>query len=48
LKALLRSGISKEVIKRKIQEGVWIRPEQHFLNDLQVKHNDFQMSQVGG
>jgi cyclic pyranopterin phosphate synthase len=48
LKMLLRSGVPKEVIKRKIQEVVWVRPEQHFLNDLQVKHNDFQMSQVGG
>lgn len=48
LKALLRSGASREQIKRQIEEVVWIRPEQHFLNVPQVKHNDFQMSHVGG
>jgi len=48
LKALLRSGAPKEVIKRKIQEVVFVRPEQHFLNEPQVKHQDFQMSHVGG
>ena len=48
LKMLLRSGVPKEAIKRKIEEVVWVRPEEHFLNDAQVKHNDFQMSQVGG
>ncbi len=48
LKVLLRSGVAKEVIKRKIQEVVWVRPEQHFLNDAQIKHNDFQMSHIGG
>ena len=48
LKALLRSGVSKEVIKRKIQEVVWIRPEKHFLNESQMKPNDFQMPNVWG
>ncbi|OGW85383.1 MAG: cyclic pyranopterin phosphate synthase MoaA [Omnitrophica bacterium RIFCSPHIGHO2_02_FULL_46_11] len=48
LKALLRSGASAEEIKRRIQEVVWVRPEQHFLNELQMKHQDFQMSHVGG
>lgn len=48
LKKLLRSGISAEEIKRKIQEVVYIRPEQHFLNETKIKHNDFQMSHIGG
>lgn len=48
LKSLLRSQTPLEVIKRKIQEVVWVRPEQHFLNESQMKHNDFQMSHVGG
>jgi len=48
LRALVRSGVPKEEMKRKIQEVVWLRPEQHFLNDTQVKHKDFQMSHVGG
>ncbi|MBI3313784.1 MAG: GTP 3',8-cyclase MoaA [Candidatus Omnitrophica bacterium] len=48
LKALLRSGISPEEIKRKIEEVVYVRPEQHFLNEPQVRHQDFQMSHVGG
>jgi cyclic pyranopterin phosphate synthase len=48
LKALLRSGAAAEEIKKKIQEVVFIRPEQHFLNDTRVAHNDFQMAHVGG
>ena len=48
LKALLRSRTPMEVVKRKIQEVVWIRPEQHFLNESQVRHTDFQMSHIGG
>ena len=48
LKSLLRSGTSGAEIKKRIQEVVYIRPEQHFLNEIQVRHNDFQMSHVGG
>ena len=48
LKMLLRSGTSLEEIKRQIEAVVWGRPEQHFLNEPQVKHQDFQMSHVGG
>ena len=48
LKELLRAQTPKEVIKRKIQEVVWVRPEEHFLNKSEVKHQDFQMSHVGG
>ncbi len=48
LKGLLRSGASEEEIKRKIEEVVFVRPEQHFLNEKNVPHNDFQMSHVGG
>jgi len=48
LKGLLRSGTPCELIKRKIEEVVWGRPEQHFLNEPQVPHHDFQMSHVGG
>lgn len=48
LKALLRSGAPLEEIKRKIEEVVYVRPEQHFLNESKVPHNDFQMSHVGG
>ena len=48
LKFLLRSGMPEEEIKRKIEEVVFVRPEQHFLNEKDVPHNDFQMSHVGG
>lgn len=48
LKKLLRSGTPLSEIKRQIKAVVWVRPEQHFLNKSQVKHNDFQMSHVGG
>ena len=48
LKKLVRDGASPEEIKRRIAEVVYVRPEQHFLNEKQVKHNDFQMSHVGG
>ncbi len=48
LKELLRSGTPLEEIKRKIEEVVYGRPEQHFLNQAEVPHNDFQMSHVGG
>ncbi len=48
LKTLLRSGASKEVIQQNIAAVVFARPEQHFLNEPQVPHQDFQMSHVGG
>jgi cyclic pyranopterin phosphate synthase len=48
LKNLLRLGVPFEEIKQRIQDVVYVRPEQHFLNDAQVKHNDFQMSHIGG
>ena len=48
LKKLLRSGTSTEEIKKRIEEVVYVRPEQHFLNEPEVRHNDFQMSHVGG
>ena len=48
LKKLLREDFSNEEIKAKILEVVYDRPEQHFLNKQEVKHQDFQMSHVGG
>ena len=48
LKELLRLGVSKEEIKRRIEGVVWSRPEQHFLNETKMVHQDFQMSHVGG
>lgn len=48
LKKLLRSGIPHEEIKKRIEEVVWSRPEQHFLNETKIQHHDFQMSHVGG
>lgn len=48
LKTLLRSGTSSSVIARRIQEVVYVRPEEHFLNRRDVRHRDFQMSHVGG
>ena len=48
LRGLLRCRTPLEEIKRQIESVVWVRPEQHFLNEPQVKHQDFQMSHVGG
>ena len=48
LRGLLRSGIPLEEIKKQIEAVVWVRPEQHFLNEPQIEHRDFQMSHVGG
>lgn len=48
LKQMLRSGMEDEAVKEIIQRVVYIRPEQHFLNEPKVKHQDFQMSHVGG
>lgn len=48
LKTLLRSGIPDEDLKAMVRGVVYIRPEQHTLNDSSVAHNDFQMSHIGG
>lgn len=48
LKKLLREGTPREELKRSITEVVYFRPEQHFLNEASVPHQDFQMSHVGG
>ncbi|MBI1870320.1 MAG: GTP 3',8-cyclase MoaA [Chlamydiae bacterium] len=48
LKHLLRTGTPLDEIKKKIQQVVFVRPEEHFLNNFTVRHNDFQMSKVGG
>ena len=48
LKALLRQGLSKVEIKQQIEGVVFTRPEQHFLNEKDIPHKDFQMSHIGG
>ena len=48
LKAMLRLGVPREVIKQQIAETVFLRPEQHFLTRPEVAHQDFVMTQVGG
>jgi len=48
LKTMLRTGAAREAIKRVIAETVFLRPEQHFLNQADVAHQEFVMTQVGG
>ena len=48
LKAMLRQGMSREVIKHAIATAVFLRPEEHFLNRQDVAHQEFVMTQVGG
>ncbi len=48
IKLLLREGYPREEIKRRIQTTVFDRPEEHFLNQPSVMHNDFVMTAVGG
>ncbi len=48
IKALLRKGFSREEIKRQISDVVFDRPEEHFLNNSAIPHNDFVMTAVGG
>lgn len=48
LKAMLRDGLPREVIQRRIATTVFLRPEQHFLTRSGVAHQDFVMTQVGG
>lgn len=48
IKSLLRQGVSREEIKENISSVVFDRPEEHFLNNPAVPHNDFVMTAVGG
>ena len=48
IRSLLRDQTPREEIKKRIEETVFDRPKEHFLNDLSVKHNDFVMTAVGG
>lgn len=48
IKSLLRKGFSRDAIKEKIVSVVFDRPEEHFLNNQAVPHNDFVMTAVGG
>jgi len=48
IKALLRQGLPREAIEEEIRSVVFDRPEEHFLNNSTVQHNDFVMTAVGG
>ena len=48
IKVLLRQGTPRGVLKEKIISVVFDRPEEHFLNNANVPHNDFVMTAVGG
>ena len=48
IKCLLRQHLSREEIKEKIESVVFDRPKEHFLNDVNIPHNDFVMTAVGG
>lgn len=48
IRGLLRSGTPREEIKRRIAETVFDRPQEHFLNNAAVAHQDFVMTSVGG
>lgn len=48
LKRMLRIGVPREGIKQRIATAVFLRPEQHFLNDPDVPHREFVMTQLGG
>lgn len=48
LKAFLRKGAPRGEIKERILSAVFDRPEEHFLNNPAVTHNDFVMTAVGG
>ncbi len=48
IRSLLREGVSRTVIKEKIASVVFDRPEEHFLNNKTVSHQDFVMTAVGG
>lgn len=48
IKSLLRKGAPRWEIKESILSTVFDRPEEHFLNNPAVAHNDFVMTAVGG
>jgi len=48
IKALLRQGTARGEIKERILSTVFDRPEEHFLNNSAVPHNDFVMTAIGG
>ena len=48
LKSLLCQGLTREAIKESIHAVVFNRPQEHFLNKVDVPHNDFVMTAVGG
>ncbi len=48
IKSILRQGIPREEIKENISSVAFDRPEEHFLNNPAVPHNDFVMTAVGG
>ncbi len=48
IRSLLRQGATHEEIKERIVSTVFDRPEEHFLNNPAVPHNDFVMTAVGG
>jgi len=48
IKSLLRQRFPREDIKKKIVSTVFDRPEEHFLNNPAIPHNDFVMTAVGG
>lgn len=48
VRGLLRARVPRQEIRRKIEETVFDRPKEHFLNDPTVKHEDFVMTAVGG
>ena len=48
IRALLRGGWTPEAIRERIASVVFDRPEEHFLNNTAVTHNDFVMTAVGG
>lgn len=48
LRGLLRAGAGREEIRKKIEDIVFDRPKEHYLNDPGVPHQDFVMTAVGG
>ena len=48
IRELLRSNSTRGAIKSHIGSVVYNRPEEHFLNDATVRHQDFVMTAVGG
>lgn len=48
IRTLLRLKTPREEISKKISSTVFMRPEEHFLNNPSVPHKDFVMTSVGG